>query len=157
MLTVILILAALALILGFVEVFVMPGFGLPGISAIVCAVICAICIYNAYGLWPAAVAVVAGVAVLLVALRWVAHSKTFDKMALHTSIDSTAATKAQLSVKPGDTGKALTRLALVGNAEIGGQMVEVKSSGEFIMPGTPVRVVSVSEALITVERSGAQG
>lgn len=51
----------------------------------------------------------------------------------------------------GDTGKALTRLALVGNAEINGLVVEVKSSGAFLNPGTPLRVIHVSEANITVE------
>ena len=71
-------------------------------------------------------------------------------MSLHTSIDSTNATAEQLSIKVGDTGRALTRLALVGNAEIAGKQVEVKSSGEFINPGMPIRVVSVNEAQIIV-------
>ena len=52
----------------------------------------------------------------------------------------------------GDKGKALTRLALIGNAEINGAVVEVKSSGEFLDPGTPVVVVRVLEALITVAK-----
>ena len=80
----------------------------------------------------------------------VARSKTLDKIALHSTISSTNATSAQLEVKVGDKGVALTRLALVGNAEINGKSVEVKSAGAFINPGTPIRVKSVSEALITV-------
>jgi membrane-bound ClpP family serine protease len=75
-----------------------------------------------------------------------------DKVSLHTTIDSTSATTAQLSVKVGDKGKALTRLALIGNAEINGAVVEVKSSGEFLDPGTPIVVVRVLEALITVAK-----
>lgn len=154
MATIILIIAALTLVFGIIEIFFTPGFGLAGIASIVCALVDAVLIYQAYGLGWAAAAVVAGVVLLAVALRWVYKSKTFDRMALHTSIDSTAATQAQLSVKVGDKGKAVTRLALVGNAEIEGKIVEVKSSGEFLSPGTPVRVVSVSEANITVERVG---
>ncbi len=151
MLTIILILAALCLILGLIEVMLVPGFGVAGISSVVCAIACAACIYNEYGLWPCAAAVVAGLVFLFIVLRWLSRSRTFDKMALHTSIDSTAPTAQQLAVKVGDEGKALTRLALVGNAEIGGQVVEVKSSGDFINPQTPVRVIAVSEAQITVE------
>lgn len=154
MATIILIIAALTLVFGIIEIFFTPGFGLAGIASIVCALVDAVLIYQVYGLGWAAAAVVAGVVLLAVALRWVYKSKTFDRMALHTSIDSTAATQAQLSVKVGDKGKAVTRLALVGNAEIEGKIVEVKSSGEFLSPGTPVRVVSVSEANITVERVG---
>lgn len=152
MTTVIIILALLTLLLGVIEVFFVPGFGVAGVSSVICAIADVVLIYQQWGLTWAVVAVVAAVALLLLALRWVARSKTFDRMALHSSIDSTSATKAQLSVKVGDTGKALTRLALIGNAEVGGKVVEVKSSGEFIPAGTPLRVIRVNEADITVER-----
>ena len=111
-------------------------------------------VYDAYGLGWACGALVIGIVVLFLLLYGVAHSRTFDRMSLHTSIDSTNATTEQLSIKVGDTGRALTRLALVGNAEIAGKQVEVKSSGDFINPGTPIRVVSVNEAQIIVSVLG---
>lgn len=150
--TVIIILAVMALLLGLLEVFIIPGFGMAGIGSIICALVDAVLIYNDYGLGWAIAAIVLALAVLGLMLYIVAHSRTFDRMSLHTSIDSTNATPDQLSVQVGDTGRALTRLALVGNAEIGGKQVEVKSSGEFINPGTPIRVTQVSEANITVEK-----
>ncbi len=149
--TVIIIFAAFALALGILEIFVLPGFGVAGISSIVCAIIDVVLIYNEYGFVPASICTALGIALLAIALWWVAHSKTLDKFSLHSTISSTNATKEQLSVNIGDEGKALTRLALVGNATINGKQVEVKSSGAFINPGTPVRVVQVSEANITVE------
>ncbi len=150
--TIIIILAVLALVLGLLEVFIIPGFGMAGIGSIICAIIDAVLIYNTYGLGWACAAVVVALIVLGLMLYVVAHSRTFDRMSLHTSIDSTNATQEQLSVKVGDTGRALTRLALVGNAEIEGKQVEVKSAGEFINPGTPIRVTQVNEANITVEK-----
>ena len=152
--TLILILAALAVVLAFVEILIVPGFGLAGAGAALCAVADVALIYSEFGLLWALVAFVLALVALGLMLGWVAHSKTMDKISLHTSIDSTNATAEQLLVKPGDTGRALTRLALVGNAEIGGKTVEVKSSGAFINPGTPIRVVRVSEANITVEAIG---
>ena len=152
--TLILILAALALVLAFVEIVIVPGFRLAGMGAILCALIDVVIIYSEHGLLWAVVAIVAALAVLGLMLWWVSRSRTMDKMALHTSIDSTNATPEQLSVRVGDVGTALTRLALVGNAEIGGKTVEVKSSGAFINPGTPIRVVRVNEANITVEAIG---
>lgn len=152
--TLILILAALALVLAFVEIVIVPGFGLAGMGAILCALIDVVIIYSEHGLLWAVVAIVAALAVLGLMLWWVSRSRTMDKMALHTSIDSTNATPEQLSVRVGDVGTALTRLALVGNAEIGGKTVEVKSSGAFINAGTPIRVVRVNEANITVEAIG---
>lgn len=148
----ILIVALLAILLGLLEIFVLPGFGIAGIAAIVCAVLDAIFIYNQYGALWTVVAVVVAVAILSIMLYTVAHSRSVERLSLKAAIKSTNATQEQLSVKVGDTGHSLTRLALVGNAEIGGKQVEVKSSGEFIDANTPIRVVMVNEALVVVER-----
>lgn len=154
MTTLIIVIAVLTLILGILEIFVIPGFGFSGISAILCALFDIALIYSEYGTVGAVIALTVTLIVFGLMIAWVARSKTFDKMALHTTIRSTNATPAQLSVQVGDEGKALTRLALVGNALINGHQVEVKSSGAFIQPQTPIRVVCVSEALITVESIG---
>lgn len=151
--TLIIILAALSLVLGLLEIFILPGFGFAGIGSIVCAVVDAILIYNAYGFSWACIAVVVVILLLVLMLYIVANSRTFDRMSLKTSIDSTNATTEQLSVKVGNEGRAITRLALVGNAEIEGKQVEVKSSGEFINSGTPIRVIKVDKAQIIVERT----
>ena len=148
---IIIILLVLAFILMAVEVFVVPGFGISGILSAISVVIADVLIYNEYGGWFAFGAlVIFGVLSLLLAW-WVSRSKTIEKMALHSSIDSTNATKEQLSVAVGEEGIALTRLALIGNAEINGKVVEVKSSGKFIEEGSPLVVVSVNEALILVK------
>lgn len=151
--TLIIILAALSLVLGLLEIFILPGFGFAGIGSIVCAVVDAILIYNAYGFSWACIAVVVAILLLVLMLYIVANSRTFDRMSLKTSIDSTNATTEQLSVKVGNEGRAITRLALVGNAEIEGKLVEVKSLGEFINSGTPIRVIKVDKAQIIVERT----
>ncbi len=151
--TLIIILAALSLVLGLLEIFILPGFGFAGIGSIVCALVDAILIYNAYGFSWACIAVVVAILLLVLMLYIVANSRTFDRMSLKTSIDSTNATTEQLSVKVGNEGRAITRLALVGNAEIEGKQVEVKSSGEFINSGTPIRVIKVDKAQIIVERT----
>lgn len=149
--TVIIILAVFALILGLLEVFVLPGFGWAGIGSIACAIVDAYLIYAEYGVAWACAAVVIALVILGVMLYAVAHSHTFDRMSLHTAIDSTNATPEQLSISVGDEGRALTRLALVGNADFNGKQVEVKSAGSFINPGTRIRVIHVNEATITVE------
>lgn len=149
--TIVLILAAMALVLAFVEVALTPGFGLAGVCSFVCAAVCVVLVYLNYGWWQALTAVLLGAAVFMLSVWWISRSKSLNWATLHASIDSTAATKSQLSVKAGDTGRAVTRLALVGNARIGDKLVEVKSSGKFIPEGTSVRVVSVSEGQIIVE------
>lgn len=130
----------------------MPGFGVAGVGAAVCTVVADILVYTEYGGSAALVALFVSVAVVLLFFWWLGRSKTLERMELKSTIGSTAATADQLAVRPGDEGRALTRLALIGNAEIGGRRVEVKSAGEFIDPGTPVVVTEVSEALIVVRR-----
>ena len=83
---------------------------------------------------------------------WMLRSKTLEKYSLHKSIDSTAATPEQRSVKPGDEGVAVTRLALIGNAEIGGKTVEVKSASGFLDEGTPIIVTRVEDAQVIVKK-----
>ena len=56
----------------------------------------------------------------------------------------------QLAVVVGERGVALTRLALIGNAQIGGRTVEVKSEGGFIEEGTPLVVTRVDTAQVMV-------
>ena len=145
------ILLVVSLILMAVEVFIVPGLGISGVVSALCAVVADVMIYNEYGGWAAFIALLIFILLTLLLVWWVSRSKALEKVSLHSSIDSTNATQEQLSVKEGDEGVALTRLALIGNAEIAGKVVEVKSSGKFIEEGTPLVVVRVNEALILVQ------
>lgn len=128
------------------------GTGVAGIAAICCLVGANYFTFVWFGLttglWLSAASLVACILVGY----WMLRSKTLEKYSLHKSIDSTAATQDQLSVQPGDEGVAVTRLALIGNADIGGRLVEVKSADGFLDEGTPVIVVRVEDAQITVKK-----
>ncbi len=147
---IIIILVALALLLFAIEAFVAPGFGVSGVCATLCVLVADVLIYNVYGATAAIIALLISTALVILFFWWFSRSKALERMSLHSTIDSTAATVAQLSVKPGDEGRALTRLARIGNAEIAGKVVEVKSEGGFIDEGTPLVVTLVNEALILV-------
>lgn len=149
---IIVLLVAAALILFAVEAFVTPGFGVSGIAATACVVGAEIMLFREYGGIAALIGAVIFIVCAVLFLWWVSRSKSLERVSLNATVDGTFATEAQLSVKAGDEGVALTRLALIGNAEIGGKMVEVKSTGEFINEGTPIVVTSVNEALILVKK-----
>lgn len=149
---IILLLFVASAILLSVELFLLPGISLAGIAA-GCSLIAANYLTFDYygitvGLWCLAVSLIA----CGLLGYWMMHSKTLEKYSLHKTIDSTAATTAQLSVQIGDEGIAVTRLALIGNAEINGKLVEVKSADGFLDEGTPVIVVRIEEAQITVKK-----
>ena len=69
--TLIIVLAVLALVLGILEIFVFPGFGIAGIGSIACAVVDAVLIYDAYGFTTALICTAVGIALILLALWWV--------------------------------------------------------------------------------------
>lgn len=149
---IIILLVILALLLFAIEGLVIPGFGVAGIGAAVCVIVADVMVYQEYGMMPAIWAVLISTVVVLLFFWWFGRSKALDKMSLHSTISSTAATSAQLSVKVGDKGVATTRLALIGNAMIGQHSVEVKSEDGFINEGTPVVVTRVNDALILVKK-----
>ncbi len=146
------ILLFLSIVLAAVEAFLIPGFGMAGIAALGCFIGANALAFTFYG--TVAGFGLLGVSTLLFAGAgyWVFTSRSMDKIALKRNIDSTAASEAQLSIHPGDKGRALTRLALVGNAEIEGRIVEVKSADGFLDEGTPVVVTRVENAQIWVRR-----
>lgn len=152
MITLIIILAIVSILLFAVEIFITPGIGAAGITGTICIVAANALTFVYYGTQTGFI--VLGVTLLVSGLALYALSKShaLERSALHTEIKSTAATAAQLSVKPGERGIATTRLALIGNALIGGKNVEVKSADGFIDEGTPIEVISVNDALIQVQK-----
>lgn len=80
------------------------------------------------------------------------RSKTLDRISLKNTISSTSAPEEQLSVNIGDRGVALTRLALIGNADFNGKVVQVQSSEGFLDEDTPVVVIRIKDAQVWVKR-----
>ncbi len=54
-------------------------------------------------------------------------------------------------IQVGHTGKVLSTLRPAGEAQINGQIIDVTSVGQFLDPGTPVRVVEVTRFSIVVD------
>lgn len=148
---IIILLVVAALLLFLIEIFLLPGLGVAGIAATGCVVAADVLVYFEYGVNTAILAMILSTVVVILFFWWFSKSKTLERVSLHSTISSTAATAAQLSVSVGDKGRAITRLALIGNAEIAGKTVEVKSEGGFVDEGTPVVVTRVCEALILVK------
>lgn len=74
-----------------------------------------------------------------------------DKVSLKTEIDSKLDAKNQF-VQVGDRGTASSRLVPMGNADINGQMVEVKSINGFIDVDADIEVVSADKQEILVRQ-----
>ena len=80
------------------------------------------------------------------------RSKTLDKIALKKDITSKIDKSAAEKVKVGDTGITITRLAQIGNAEINGNIIEVKTLEGLLNEKTPVIVTRITDGIIYVEK-----
>ena len=94
------------------------------------------------------IALILGSCVLITFMR----SKTLDKVALTEEVSSTVDRSVAAQVQVGDKGYAVTRLALIGNAEINGHVVEVRSADGFLNEKTPVVVTCVTDNEIIVQK-----
>jgi membrane-bound serine protease (ClpP class) len=162
-------LEVLLLLLGAIliaaEVFILPGFGVPGILGVGlfgASVLLAMLgpAPTASDLTRALLAIgVAGIATLSVLYAWVRHlphSGRFRGL-LHSGDVGSAQgyiSGALRSELVGASGVALTDLRPSGVADIGGERLDVVSDGDFIARGTEVVVVR-SEGYRHIVRAGA--
>ncbi len=141
---------AAGLLLFIAEVFLIPGLSLAGIASAGCLIFVNYYAFTHLGVTGGFVTLLISVAAYLLVFIWFIKSKSIDRLALHKDIDSTVGTPEQSAVKPGDEGIAITRLALIGNAELNGNIIEVKSAGGFIDERTPIVVERIQEGIILV-------
>ena len=142
-----------ALLLLLVELFVIPGSSLAAFLSAVClvwAVAYAFVNISAMaGIITLVIALILGFFVLSVFMR----SKTLDKVALKEDVAATVDRSAAEQVQVGDKGHAITRLALIGNANINGHVVEVRSADGFLNEKTPVEVIRITDNEIVVKET----
>lgn len=146
----IIFLIVLGFIALFVEVFVIPGFGVVGILGIVSFVIG---IYQAYAIYGVLAGTLTLIATAFVAIALVVISlrtKTWKKIMLDSNIDSKVNEIDEDKLQVGDVGVAVSRLAPVGKARINDEMFEVQSMGEFIDVNAEIEVLRIEKSKITV-------
>ena len=145
---IIIALIAAAVILFLVELFVIPGISLAGISALVCIIYANYYAFANLGTGAGFITlIISGIACI-----WFMRSKTLDKLALKKDITSKIDRSAAEKVKVGDTGITITRLAQIGNAEINGNIIEVKSMDGLLNEKTPIVVNRITDGIIFVEK-----
>lgn len=135
-----------------VEIYLIPGISIAGIAGVACM---AGGVFMAYvrmgvatGTWTLGLSLLA----LAGVLYWFYRSKTFDKMALKTNIDSKTNPFDGIQINIGDQGVAMTRLGPIGRVQFNETTVEGRSENELIDAGSPVEVVEVGSYNVIVRK-----
>ena len=147
----IIFLIALGLLLIWLEVLVIPGTTISGIGGIILMGGGVYLAFNQHGntigLW-----VLSGsLALLILSIVFFLKSNTWKRLSLSTNIDSSVDHIREDSIKPGDEGKCITRLAPSGKARINDQDVEAESLDGLLDPGTAIVVTEVLKYKVFVK------
>ncbi len=151
----ILIIASLiiaGLLLFIIEVFLLPGVSIAGIASAACLLYANYYAFDTLGTFPGCITLAISAIGVIAITIWFMRSKTVDKLSLKKSIDYRPEPLKGLNLQAGDEGVALTRLALIGNAEFDGHIIEVRSIGDFIDEKSRIRVNRIRDGIVLVEK-----
>jgi membrane-bound serine protease (ClpP class) len=173
------LLIVVGLLLVAAEVFLLPGFGLPGIAGVICLLVGMVGTFVSDDLtttsgqdelWTGMATVLLSIFAAGIAIWFISRSlhtlPIVNQFILSTELKSSenerrggglleAMGAAQRALQEGDMGVAETDLRPSGRARINGRLVDVQSVGTYIQKGTPVKVLSVGRYVIEVEEAGA--
>lgn len=141
------------LLLFAIEVFLIPGISIAGIASAGCILYAIYYAFDTLGILPGVVTLIASAIGIAGVTVWFLRSKTVDKLSLKKTIDYRPEPLKDLNLKVGDKGMSLTRLALIGNAEFDGHIIEVRSADGFIDEKTPVQVERILEGIVMVKKA----
>lgn len=148
-LTIAILLLLVAIALMLIEIFLVPGVGIPGIAGLILLVAS---IYIAYqidttsGHYTLAASVVISIGLMLLAFR----AKTWSRVSVNSEI------KARLiyptdTLKIGDKGNTISRLNPIGNIRVNDQKFEASSIGDFIDANTPIEITNIEGNKVSVK------
>ena len=149
-------LAVLATALMIVEVIFIPGVGISGVLGVLSMLASVFYAFFFVGNIAGWITVVVLALIMVALFMWALYGKSIDRMALKKSINSKVETFRSDDFKVGDCGVAKTRLALIGEAVINGQVVEVKSEEGFINETDKVELIRITAGTIYVKKVGVE-
>jgi membrane-bound serine protease (ClpP class) len=152
------------LVLLILEIFVIPGFGITGISGII--LILASIFLSLVGGDPfldtnavslaivqLSIALLAAIILIFILARFLPKSNLFKKFILSEEEKSTSGytSRTNLSELLGAEGIALTTLRPAGTAEFNGKRIDVVTDSEYIEHGKPIIVTAVEGMRVVVK------
>lgn len=158
----------LGLILVMVELFVVPGTLIAGITGgVLMLVALVMSMVDTYPGAPAlpslpdlelplrdlSIAVVISMIIAVVLARFLPQTTLFNRMVSQTAsgVASVAAVEEQLSSRIGQTGEAIAPLCPGGKARFGEELLDVVTRGEMVAKGRAVRIIGHSGPNVIVE------
>lgn len=151
-LTLIIVLILAGLVFLILEMLVIPGTTIIGISGFVLIVFSLWEAYHSLGTPVGHYVLVATIFFIIMAFYFSLKSKTWDRLMLHKTISGKVNEIDTVAVQTGDEGKSISRLAPAGKALINDELYEVHTNGEFIDQDITIIVTHFGDNKIFVTR-----
>lgn len=142
----------IGLIFLVLEILVIPGVGIAGIIGFILIIVGVWQAYAGYGMLAGHLVLAGTLLLTVLTLVLSLRGRTWRRLSLSASIDSKVNIIDKQKLKPGDTGKTISRLAPMGKAQINGDYYEVSTNGDFIDQQSEIVVVSIEFNKIIVKR-----
>ena len=148
----IILIIVLGILLFIVEFLLIPGVTIAGIGG---AILMGVAVYMSYkthgntvGNYTLIATLILTIGMFVYALR----AKTWNRLMLKKDIDGKVEVGLENeTVKVGDRGESITRMAPVGKVLINGLVVEGKSQRGFLDQHTPVEVIKVLNTQVIIK------
>jgi membrane-bound serine protease (ClpP class) len=142
-------LIAAGYLLLLLEAFVIPGFGLAGLAALVCLGLGCLLAFQKFDTLPATALLAGVVAGTTWLLWWIPRTRFGRDIVLKSSLGY--AHSADDRWQPGQLGVAESDLRPAGIARFGEERESVVTEGEYVSRGAAVRIVEVRGSRVVVE------
>ncbi|MBN2165842.1 MAG: hypothetical protein JW717_06145 [Marinilabiliaceae bacterium] len=148
---VIFLLVLTGLILLILEFFVFPGITIAGVGGVLAIGLGIFFTYKTYGSLAGHITVFGTIVLGVFLVYFSIRNKTWNKMALNTTIDSKIETVSEQTIHIGDKGVSISRLNPIGKARFNDEIVEAHCPGHFIDENKEIEVVKVFKTHIIVK------
>jgi membrane-bound ClpP family serine protease len=164
------LLFVLGLVLLAIEIFVLPGFGVTGVSGIILIVVSLVLVLLEQmpatseqwlnlgtAVTTVAVGLIAGLCAAMVLARYLPNMPYANRLILQPPVDEsdpaaeTTPEGAQAASLLGAIGVAATTLRPAGKAQFGEQFVDVVAEGDYVDAGARVQVIEIEGNRIVVK------
>lgn len=147
----IIVIIILGIFLLLIEFLVIPGFTIFGAAGFLFMIMGIGASYYFHGETAGNITLISTIFASLITIYYIFKKRTWQNMGLKASIDSRHEPFDTISIKTGDTGITVTRLAPVGKARVNDIICEAKSTGGFINENTEIEVIRVLTTQIIVK------
>ncbi len=147
----IIVIIILGIFLLLIEFLVIPGFTIFGAAGFLFMIMGIGASYYFHGVTAGNITLISTIFASLITIYYIFKKRTWQNMGLKASIDSRHEPFNTTSVKTGDTGITITRLAPVGKARVNDIICEAKSTSGFINENTEIEVIRVLTTQIIVK------